>query len=124
MNFNSNFKNFTKSGFRWGFKQSQPFSFNFRGFFVHNTKKNICFLNNIYMNKSLKISSSILNNVQKKNFVEISNSNKTIKSISFLFNDNTSNDEVSIMSHNLNSDFSKLLVKIMSFNNQILNDGR
>lgn len=119
MNFNSKF---FSSGFKYASNAGK--SFNTKGFFAFNMKRNICFLNNVYKGKSLNISTNLLNNVEKKNYTTVFNSNTTTRSISFLLNNTTCNGGISIMSHNINSEFTTLLNEILSLNETLLENGR
>lgn len=114
MNFNSKF--FT---YRSGFNTSKSF----KGFFTFNVKKQMSFLNTVYKGQSRSFSTSLLNNVHTENYSTILNSNSMSKSISFLFNDSTSNGELALTSQNRRSDFLKMLEDFIKLEEKLLESG-
>jgi hypothetical protein len=114
MNFNSKF--FT---YKAGFNASR----NFKGFFTFNVKRQMSFLNTVYKGQSKSFSTSLLNNVHTDNFSTLLSSNSMSKSISFLFNDSTSNGELAITSQNRRSDFLKILEDLIKMEEKLLESG-
>ena len=124
MNFSRNsnffFKNYSKSSSGY-FKSF--FNSSFKTFMTYDLKRNISLLSN--MNKSsCKSSLMVFNKIQKMTYITIQNCDSIIGSSSFLSNSISSNDGVSVVTTQTNSDLLTLLKDLFKLDEHILENGK